>query len=331
MTIQNPADASAASSPVSLDAMIAAMAGEVNDSPDVDDSGKVVPTDSEESTEEETPVEDSTPVETEEPSEEEEEPTKPSAIDGKKLAEAIEKRDLAALLEAIGDEAADEMLGSKAHKTLRLQVKDLVKAQKAAASTMDNAKLLAEKLDEKYRDPISTRKAAEAGNVDAVIDAFESWSGKPWADLQRWIAKGLGGRPERLAAKAKEQTKATVEQTAEQQKALAETKTWVEGVVKKVDAKLLEAVGSDVVDLVIEEIRSGLAKGVDSPTKALPLIKGKLKTRYENLHKYFGERKAKKTPPPVVAAKAGRSEGKSTRSLTLEELIAETKKEAGIR
>lgn len=241
------------------------------------------------------------------------------ALDLDKVKAAIEKKDLAALLAAIGDEAAEEMLGSKAHKTLRLQLRDADKATaKAAKLTQD--------LAEKYGDPIAARKAAEGGDVDAFIDLVEKWSGHPWNELQRWVAKGMAGRKERLEAKAKAVEDDAAKQSTDQAKALEETKTWVTSTIKRSDAKLVEQC-PDVVDMVIDELRAGLAKGIDSPAKALPLVKAKLKDRFERLQAYFGEKKEKRRTPVVKPSHSAGS--RSTRPMTFEEILAETKREVG--
>jgi hypothetical protein len=258
------------------------------------------------------------------------EPAEESAtfkVDPGKLVEAIEKKDIAALLEAMGP-AADEMLSSKAHATLRLQAKDIKKAQDAAARTQADAKELATKLKEKYGDPIDARKAAEAGDVDAFVGLVEKWSGgHSWNDLMKWVGKGLQGRTERLEAKAKDDKKASSEAQTKRDQAIEETKSWISSSLKKSHANVLDA-APDVVDMVLVEIRDGHAKGIDSPLKAIPLVMKKLQQRHEALGKLFAAKKTKKSTVRSPSTKIGEDGTKrETRELSLEESIAQYVKE----
>lgn len=266
------------------------------------------------------------PTEEAEPAEEDSEEAAPagSAIDGAALAKAVEGKDIAALLKAMGP-AAEEMLTSKAHITLRRQLKDIEAAQGAAKADQEKASALATGLGAKYGDPIAARKAAEAGDANAFIDLVEKWGGHDWNTMQRWVANVIGGRPARLEAKAKEETEKQTKVAQKRDVALAEAKTWVSGVLNKSDATLVKEC-PEIVDLCIDEIRNGHGRGVDTPAKALPLAKKRLQEQHARLSRYFAV-KGKK-PTQVAAAKVGKtSEPQSTRKMSVEELIAETVKE----
>lgn len=249
-------------------------------------------------------------------------------VDAAKLAEAVEKKDLSALLEAMGP-AAEEMLTSKAHVTLRLQEKELRKGQKALSDGESKLKDTTIKLSERYRDPITARKAVEAGDVDTFIETVESWSGgHSWNDLITWVGKGLAGRTERLEAKAKDDQKTATEDQTKREKALAETKTWISTSLEKSHASVLKDL-PDVVDMVLAELRDGVAKGIDTPLKAMPLVMKKLQQRHEALAKLFATKTKQKKPTSPPSSKVGREEGtkKETRELSLEESIAKFVKE----
>lgn len=246
------------------------------------------------------------------------------AVDSAAILAAIEAKDPAAFIEALGP-AADDVLTGKAHKVLRLQLKD-AKAETAKWQQ------IAQGLSVQYGDPIAARKASEAGDVDTFVDMVEKWGGHSWNDLMKWVAKGIQGRPERLEAKQRDAAKAETAKTAEQAKALEETRVWVGDSLKKADAKLLES-APELVDLVIEEIKSGLAKGIDSPAKALPLAKAKLKTQYERLHAVFGAGSAPrpKAPAPAPAARLDKDTPTNTRPMTLQEEIAAFVRAEGLK
>jgi len=248
------------------------------------------------------------------------------APDAAKLLAAIEKKDLPALIEAMGA-AADEMLTSKAHVTLRLQIRDLNKATEAANAQSTRATELATKLADKYGDPIAARAAAEQGDGDSFVALVEKWAGRDWNDVMVWLNKNITGRKERLEAKVKSTPATSTVDPVAQARAMNETREWVSGVLKKSDAPLFDAY-PEVVDLVIAEIRTGIKKGIDHPNKALPAVKAQLKAMHEKLSKLFAA-PSTRTKTPVVVAKVGTSEGKQAREMTLEETIAETIREAG--
>lgn len=248
---------------------------------------------------------------------------KPVAVDTDALLAALEAGDPAAFIAALGDKA-DAVLTGKAHKVLRLQLKDAKAAQ-------EQAQQLTQGLAVKYGDPISARKAAEAGDVDSFVDMVEKWAGNSWNDVMKWVAKGIQGRPERLEAKQRDAAKVETGKTVEQAKALDETRVWVGDSLKKADAKLLES-APELVDLVIAEIKTGLAKGVDTPAKALPLAKAKLKTQYERLHAVFGAGGAAPKPKTVVVAtRRDKDTPVNTRPMSLQEEIATFVKQEGLK
>src|SRR6185503_3734304 len=81
------------------------------------------------------------------------------------LEAAIAKRDPKAFIAALG-EAADELMGAKAHITLRHAAKELTSREKSLEKS-------SKALREKYGDPVEARRSWEAGNLDAFVDAIE--------------------------------------------------------------------------------------------------------------------------------------------------------------
>jgi hypothetical protein len=254
------------------------------------------------------------------------EPVKPEYD---KLTKAIESKDPKAFVEALGD-VAPELLGGKAHKTLRLMVKDAQKANKEAADTYAKAEKVGQLLDAKYGDAIKAREAADKGNVDAFVELIEKWAGNDWNEIQRWVAKGITGRNERLVSKKAEAEQATKAQTEQQVKAANEAKDWIKTKLQVSDKQLLESC-PEIVDLVFDEFKVSFDKGVRTVREVLPAAKKKLEDRYLALHKVFGNKTqtpTKKAPSP--AAKSPRAD-KNTRPKTLAEIIAETIAEDGSR
>lgn len=257
-------------------------------------------------------------------------------IDLASLVEAIDTKDTAKLLAALGP-AADDLLSGKAHAALRVQLKDANEAIKKAALAEKRADGIAEKLGAKYADPIAVRKAIDTGDksaVDMFIDYAEKTAGTDWNTVMRWVAKGLAGRPERLAVKQQEAAKQVETQTAEQKQALEQTKAWVTEGINAKDVSLVKE-APELVDLVIDEIRTGYARGVDSPAKALPLVLKKLEAQHAKLAKLLaktGKKPVVKEVTPSPASRVGtRPEQPRTRRTTLEEDIAATKREMGLR
>lgn len=242
--------------------------------------------------------------------------------DPKALAEAVKKQDLPALLKAMGPAAA-EMLTSKAHITLRMQAKELAKKELEAKATETRAADLSTKLGEKYGDPIAARKAAADGDADAFVELVEKWGGYEWNAMVKWVANTAAGRKERLAEKGKETEKVAKEATAKQTQALAETKSWIETGLSKVDAKLVKAC-PEVVDLCLDVLRSERAAGIDTPKKAFPAVVKRLREQHARLSKYFGQAPVKKVKRGTPAsARVGReqAEPESTEPMSVAELI----------
>lgn len=263
-------------------------------------------------------------------------PAEAQGVDVAKLTAALKAEDLPAFIEALGP-AADKLLTSKAHKALRIAARDLTKQKAAVVEAQAQATTLTDKLVEKYSDPIEIRKATVANSPDAVdkfIDYAEKTVGADWNAIMQWVAKGLAGRPERLAAKAKAATTATETQTTAQKAALVQTQTWVTAEVTKTDPEMLKD-APEIVDLVIDEIRKGYAAGITTPAKALPLVLKKLEAQHARLAKLLarkGGKKPKVEAAPAPAARVGkRADADATRPRTLEEDIAWTKKEMGVK
>lgn len=262
------------------------------------------------------------------PSEPAAEPAKAADVDAAAVTAAIAAKDVQAFLKALGPHA-DVLLGSKAHRALRIAAKAAEKAAEKATKKDSDAHELVRQLADKYGDPIAARKAAEDGDVDSFITLVEKWSGKPWNDVMRWATQGIAGRKERLEA-ADRQTKAqTQQEAAKKEQAQAEVKAWVDGGVKKLAPELHSP---EVVEMVVAEMRAGYAKGITTPAKALPLVRAKLQAQFEHLKKVFdggrGAPKAKR--PEAPAARVTRSEGGNTRPRTLDEEIASFVKENGL-
>lgn len=268
------------------------------------------------------------PVETED-AEVHESEEKPE-VDTEAVLAAVKSKDVAALMKALGP-AADEMLTSKAHVTLRLQIRDLEKATSALTATKAEVADLSEKLKAKYGDPIEARKKAEAGDVDGFLDMVEKWSNMSWNDTLKWAAKAIAGRPEKLPPKqeSKKEEKAPEVDAQAQETAIKETKAWISTGLSKIDANLVKDL-PEVVDMCLEEIRVGFKNGIDSPAKALPLAKKKLKEKYSNLARYFSKTGSKSSPAPSSKISTSGKNGK-TRPLTVEEMIAETLAEHNVK
>lgn len=249
-------------------------------------------------------------------------------LDVAAIQAAVDAADPAAFIKALGSHA-EKLLSGKAHGALRIAAKEVETIRATAVSEQAKAKDLAVKLGEKYGDPISARRAAESGEVDPFVDMVEKWAGHPWADVMRWVTSGMAGRKERLEAKTRTENAATVTASAQQEQKVAEVRAWVDGGVKKLAPELHDP---EVVDMVVAEIRAGYSKGVNTPAKALPLVRAKLEARYKRLHAVFGKGGTKpgKSPSPAsVEAHTQRVGG--TRPTSLEEDIAWTKKMAGVK
>jgi hypothetical protein len=225
------------------------------------------------------------------------------------LIEAIESGDPAALIAALGDKA-DDLLGSKAHASLRRKARE-------NAEQLTKLEGTAAKLSAKYGDAIAVRKACEEGAdnaFDMFADLLERTTGKPWNELMSWAAKAATGRVERLAGKQSEATK----REATRKTAEAEVVTWIEGSIK---GKPLGAVPG-AAQLVFAKIRERVAAGVDTPAKAVPLVMADLKRQHEALTKLFSTAQPKPAKRAVAAIERESPKTSGSRRSKLEENIA---------
>lgn len=284
---------------------------EADDDAGADDDGEVAAEDSAEADDDEADDDDEEP----EPA-----PSIGPAVSLKALKAALDADDPVAFVKALGAKA-ETLLTGKAHRALRLQVKEFETAQ-------GKATMLATQLGEKYGDPIAARKAAEAGDVDAFLTMVEKWAGHPWNEVAKWVTNGIAGRPARLEQKARDDASALTLAKAKQEQAVAEMTAWVDGGVKKLAPELHDP---ETIALVVEEIRAGFNSGVTTPAKAIPLVRKKLEAQYQRLHKVFGGKRPK-TPAPAPSSRIARAEvGGSTREASLDEDIADFMKEHGLR
>lgn len=259
------------------------------------------------------------------------EPETPAAapdVDAAAVTAAIKAKDVQAFLKALGPHA-DDLLGSKAHRALRLAAKNAEKAAEKAAKKDSDAHSLVQQLAEKYGDPIAARKASEDGDVDSFITLVEKWSGRPWNDVMRWTTQGIAGRKERLDARDRESKAAEQAAAAKKEQAVAEARKWADDGVKRLAPELHHP---EVVDMVMAEIRAGYSKGITTPAKALPLVREKLKERFERLKKVFdgGRGAPPKKKAEAPAARAARVDGGNTRPRSLDEEIQAFVRENGL-
>lgn len=252
----------------------------------------------------------------------------PADVDAAAVTAAIKAKDVPAFLKALGPHA-EEMLGSKAHRALRLAAKTAEKAVEKAAKKDADAHELVQQLAAKYGDPIAARKAAEEGDTDAFITLVEKWSGRPWNDTIRWVTQGIAGRKERLEARAREDGEAARQAAAKKEQAVAEARKWADDGVKRLAPELHHP---EVVDMVMAEIRAGYSAGVTTPAKALPLVRKKLEAQFERLKKVFDGGRGAPTKKKVEApaARAARVDGGNTRPRSLDEEIQAFVKENGL-
>lgn len=242
------------------------------------------------------------------------------------LLAALKSKDAAAFLEALGDDA-DSLLGAPAHAAIRIAAKDVREKLKTAVDTEKRTELLSEKLEKKYGDAITVRKLATEradGNIDGVLDIVERWTGLPWLEFQKWVAKGLSGRPERLVAKEQVKVAESTATTAAAAKAAGEVTAWADGIVKKADPELHKA-HPGLTGLVVAKMREKFKDGVTTPAAALKLVKADLRAQVEAMAPVFA--KTRKAREPVITEVAERSTRTPQRKQTLEETIAETSRE----
>lgn len=253
---------------------------ETDDTDDADDSGAESPAEDQPEADE---------VESDDP---------PSKFNSKALNKAIEAEDPKAFLEALGKHA-DTLLGAKAHKALRLQAKELKKHEERAD------KVLAQ-LNAKFGDPVTARKAAEAGDADTFVEAIERQFGAGWTDIIKFVNDSMAGKPARLQAKAKQ---AQAQQTA-QAEAQAKVKSAIEQTIKTSDQKLLDA-HPKIVELVFEKMRAEYAHGVNTPAKALAAVKKELEAQHKALSKIFtGKTETRPASKPRPPREERQSEGR---------------------
>lgn len=269
---------------------------------------------------------DETPAATDDDAEEEpaaeDEPTgEPAkALDVKAIEAALKAKNPEAFLAALGDDA-EHVLGTKAHRTLRVAARDVKLARAGLLKASGE-------LREKFGDPAAVRAAADRQDADAVVEGVEKFFGASWESLVKFVNASFAGKPERLEKKA--QTKAAetaaadtkksdeaAEQTARQAAATTQLKTTIADVVKKQQPAL--AGFPAITDLVFEKLKAGYQKGVNTPAKALAAVLVDLRAQHAELTKAFAPpaKKSSKTAPPP------RETGKRGREMTEEELIAD--------
>lgn len=207
------------------------------------------------------------------------------------LAAAIDAEDPRAFIDALGP-AAEVLLGGKAHAALRRQAGDLKKAEGAA-------KKFEAHLEAKYGDPIKARKAAAEGDINAFLDNIERQYGAPWTAMVKAVNDAMAGKPARVENVAEAAKRAELAQTAAREEARAKVRQDITRHVSTVDKALAKACPS-VVDRVYEKMRTGWAQGINTPAKALALVKKELKTEAAALVKLFAPQKPKpKTTVPL--------------------------------
>lgn len=222
--------------------------------------------------------------------------------DLKALALAIASGDPEQLIAALG-EKAEALLGAKAHKALRVTAREIAQTREKLIKKRDE--LVAE-----FGDPVAARNAAAKGpeGADDAVRAVERFFGTDWASIVKYVNASFAGKPARLEAKAREEQAAQTAAQSVQQAAQGRVRDAITAELKKTDAALLEADPS-LVELVFARMRDGSKKGVDTPTKAIALVKEDLRKRHEALGKVFSTaRKAAPEirPPTEVSGKRGK-------------------------
>lgn len=213
------------------------------------------------------------------------------------LEKAIKAKDVKAFIAALGD-AANDLLGGKAHKALRLAAKEIRDGEERLAKS-------AKALTERFADPTAAFEAARKGpdGADAFVEAIERQAGASWADIVKYVNDSQAGKDARLQAKARadaEKTSADQAKRAEHERTL---RTLITDTVKGSDAKLLEA-DPEIVDDVFRVMKTGWSKGINTPAKALVVVKRRL----ESLAKVLAPAPAApkpKTPPTRRPARNG--------------------------
>jgi hypothetical protein len=212
------------------------------------------------------------------------------------LEKAIKARDVKAFIAALGD-AAEELMGGKAHKVLRLAAKEVREGEEKLAKS-------AKALTERFADPTAAFEAAKKGpeGADAFVDAIERQAGgASWADIVKYVNDSQAGKEARLQAKAKAETEKTAAADAKRAEHEKTLRTLITDTVKASDAKLLEpnAEAPDLADAVVSDVfavmKAGWSKGINTPAKALAQVK----KRYLAIAKLLAPAApaAAKTPP----------------------------------
>lgn len=211
-----------------------------------------------------------------------------SVYDTVAITAAIEKRDPRALIEALGD-AAEELLGSKAHKALRLQATELKK-------TEAKNKKFETYLEDKYGDPIKARAAAASGDINAFVENIERQFGAPWTAMVKAVNDAFAGKPARIENVAEAAKRADLEQATKRDQAQAKVRADITRVATASEPALAKACPR-LTELVYEKMRTGWNQGIRTPAKALALVKKDLATESAAISKLFAPKKAAKTPP----------------------------------
>lgn len=239
-----------------------------------------------------------TPDGASEPDEPSDAATAPASDD--QLAKAIAADDPELFLSALGDKA-ETLLGSKAHRALRLQAKELSK-------TRESLHKAANDLKSTYGDPAAVRAAASKGDHDGVLDGLERFFGTSAEKLLKFLHDGLEGRPARLEAAGKAKSEETAAAETARKEAEGRVRASIESTIKQSDAALLEGYPA-LSERVFSKLRDGLGRGIDTPAKALAAVKAELKAEHAALAKVFAAQPKPKAPavrPPREPQATGR-------------------------
>lgn len=222
--------------------------------------------------------------------------------DVKAIALAIASGSPEQLIAALGDKA-EALLGSKAHKTLRVTAREIEQTRAKLVKKRDE--LVAE-----FGDPVAARNAAAKGpeGADDAVQAVERFFGTDWASIVKYVNASFAGKPARLEAKARADQEAQTAAQSVQQAAQGRVRDAITAELKKTDAALFEADPS-IVEMAFVKMRDGSKKGVDTPAKAIALVKEELRKRHDALGKVFStaRRAAPEIRPPTeVSSKRGK-------------------------
>lgn len=230
------------------------------------------------------------------------EATENAGPDLKALALAIASGDPEQLIVALGDKA-EALLGAKAHKALRVTAREIEQTRAKLVKKRDE--LVAE-----FGDPVAARNAAAKGpeGADDAVRAVERFFGTDWASIVKYVNASFAGKPARLEAKAREEQAAQTAAQSVQQAAQGRIRESITAELKKTDLELFQADPS-IVEMAFAKMRDGSKKGVDTPAKAIALVKEELRKRHDALGKVFSATR-KKTPeirpPTEVSGKRGK-------------------------